>query len=234
MNTTEQHDETRQGEALVLEGTTGRKKLYLESYGCQMNFSDSEIVASLLQKEGYETTNKPEEADLVLLNTCSIRDKAEQTVRKRLDQFNTIKAKNPELKVGVLGCMAERVREKFFEEEKLVDLVVGPDAYRDLPNLLEDLDGGRKAVNVLLSKEETYDDIEPVRLGVMESALLCPLPAVATTCARSAWFHLPADANAAAIRKRLWTKYAVFGKRDTKRLPYWVRTSIRICGTGAG
>ena len=165
MNTTDQHDETRQGEALVLEGTTGRKKLYLESYGCQMNFSDSEIVASLLQKEGYETTNKPEEADLVLLNTCSIRDKAEQTIRKRLDQFNTIKAKKPGLKVGVLGCMAERVREKFFEEEKLVDLVVGPDAYRDLPNLLDEIDGGRKAVNVLLSKEETYDDIEPVRLG---------------------------------------------------------------------
>ena len=165
MNTTDQHDETRQGEALVLEGTTGRKKLYLESYGCQMNFSDSEIVASLLQKEGYETTNKPEEADLVLLNTCSIRDKAEQTVRKRLDQFNTIKSKNPGLKVGVLGCMAERVREKFFEEEKLVDLVVGPDAYRDLPNLLDEIDGGRKAVNVLLYKEETYDDIEPVRLG---------------------------------------------------------------------
>ncbi|MDP4601658.1 MAG: tRNA (N6-isopentenyl adenosine(37)-C2)-methylthiotransferase MiaB [Schleiferiaceae bacterium] len=165
MNTTDQHDETRQGEALVQEGTAGRKKLYLESYGCQMNFSDSEIVASLLQKEGYETTNKPEEADLVLLNTCSIRDKAEQTVRKRLHQFNTIKAKKPGLKVGVLGCMAERVREKFFEEEKLVDLVVGPDAYRDLPNLLDEIDGGRKAVNVLLSKEETYDDIEPVRLG---------------------------------------------------------------------
>lgn len=165
MNTTDQHDEDRQGEALVLEGTAGAKKLYLESYGCQMNFSDSEIVASLLQKEGYETTNNLEEADLVLLNTCSIRDKAEQTVRKRLEQFNGLKARNADLKIGVLGCMAERVREKFFEEEKLVDLVVGPDAYRDLPNLLDELDGGRKAVNVLLSKEETYDDIEPVRLG---------------------------------------------------------------------
>jgi hypothetical protein len=119
MNTTDQHDEARQGEALVLEGTQGAKKLYLESYGCQMNFSDSEIVASLLQKEGYETTNSLEEADLVLLNTCSIRDKAEQTIRKRLEQFNGLKARNADLKIGVLGCMAERVREKFFEEEKL-------------------------------------------------------------------------------------------------------------------
>ena len=157
--------EERQGEVLLREGLGQGKKLYLESYGCQMNFSDSEIVASILQKGGYETTDKLEDADLVLLNTCSIREKAEQTVRKRLDQFNTLKANKPELKIGVLGCMAERVREKFFEEEKLVDLVVGPDAYRDLPNLLEELDGGRKAVNVLLSKEETYHDIEPVRLG---------------------------------------------------------------------
>jgi tRNA-2-methylthio-N6-dimethylallyladenosine synthase len=157
--------EERQGEVMLREGLGQGKKLYLESYGCQMNFSDSEIVASILQKDGYETTDKLEEADLVLLNTCSIREKAEQTVRNRLDQFNTLKVKNPELKIGVLGCMAERVREKFFDEEKLVDLVVGPDAYRDLPNLLEELDGGRKAVNVILSKEETYHDIEPVRLG---------------------------------------------------------------------
>ena len=155
----------RQGEALVLEGIGSGKKLYMESYGCQMNFSDSEIVASILQKDGYETTTSLEEADLVLLNTCSIREKAEQTVRTRLDQFNKLKAAKPELKIGVLGCMAERVKEKFFEEEKLVDLVVGPDAYRDLPNLLEEIDGGRKEVNVLLSKEETYHDIEPVRLG---------------------------------------------------------------------
>ncbi|MFM1884433.1 MAG: hypothetical protein RL168_617 [Bacteroidota bacterium] len=157
--------ENRQGEALVLEGGGTGKKLFVESYGCQMNFSDSEIVASILQKEGYETTTNAEEADLVLLNTCSIREKAEQTVRNRLDQLNTLKQTKPELKIGVLGCMAERVKEKFFEEEKLVDLVVGPDAYRDLPNLLEELDGGRKAVNVILSKEETYHDIEPVRLG---------------------------------------------------------------------
>ncbi|NVK27493.1 MAG: tRNA (N6-isopentenyl adenosine(37)-C2)-methylthiotransferase MiaB [Flavobacteriia bacterium] len=159
-------DESRQGEALVIEGQlTGKKKLYIESYGCQMNFSDSEIVASILHKDGYETTRNMEEADLVLLNTCSIRDKAEQTVRNRLANFNTIKKENPDMKIGVLGCMAERVKSKLLDEEKLVDLVVGPDAYRDLPNLLEELDEGRKAVNVILSKEETYDNIAPVRLG---------------------------------------------------------------------
>lgn len=158
-------DEVRQGEPLIIESSGTGKKLYLESYGCQMNFSDSEIVASILVKDGYETTTNVEEADLVLLNTCSIRDKAEQTVRKRLKKLNIIKKRSPEMKIGVLGCMAERVREKFFEEEKLVDLVVGPDAYRDLPNLLGELDDGRNAVNVLLSKEETYHNIEPVRLG---------------------------------------------------------------------
>ena len=169
MKTTESRgkllDEVRQGEPLIIESSSTGKKLYLESYGCQMNFSDSEIVASILTKDGYETTTNVEEADLVLLNTCSIRDKAEQTVRKRLKKLNSIKKKSPEMKIGVLGCMAERVREKFFEEEKLVDLVVGPDAYRDLPNLLGELEDGRNAVNVLLSKEETYDNIEPVRLG---------------------------------------------------------------------
>ena len=153
------------GTVLETKNPTGTKKLYIESYGCQMNFSDSEIVASVLGKEGYTTTQNAEEADLVLLNTCSIRDKAEQTVRNRLNHFNGHKRKNPEMKIGVLGCMAERVKGKLLEEEKLVDLVVGPDAYRDLPNLLQELDGGRKAVNVILSKEETYDDIEPVRLG---------------------------------------------------------------------
>ncbi|CAI8354427.1 MAG: tRNA-2-methylthio-N(6)-dimethylallyladenosine synthase [Owenweeksia sp. TMED14] len=158
-------DEERQGEPIVIESAGTGKKLYLESYGCAMNFSDSEIVASILTKDGYETTTNLEEADLVLLNTCSIRDKAEQTVRKRLKELNIVKKKSPELKIGVLGCMAERVREKFFEEEKLVDLVVGPDAYRDLPNLVGELDDGRKAVNVILSKEETYHNIEPVRLG---------------------------------------------------------------------
>ena len=141
------------------------KLVYIESYGCQMNFSDSEIVASILAKDGYRTTAKPEEADLVLLNTCSIRDKAEQTVLQRIDGLNTFKKKNPELKVGVLGCMAERMREDLLVKKKLVDLVVGPDAYRSLPTLLDEVDGGQKAVNVLLSREETYDDIEPVRLN---------------------------------------------------------------------
>lgn len=161
-----QMDESRQGEAFVVEGQReGKRKLYIESYGCQMNFSDSEIVASILHKDGYETTRNMEEADLVLLNTCSIRDKAEQTVRNRLANFNTIKKERPDMRIGVLGCMAERVKSKLLDEEKLVDLVVGPDAYRDLPNLLDELDEGRKAVNVILSKEETYDNIEPVRLG---------------------------------------------------------------------
>lgn len=160
-------DETRQGEALHLqEGPAGGKKMYIESYGCQMNFSDSEIVASILQERGYSTTRNMEEADVVLLNTCSIRDKAEQTVRNRLQHVNATKKKSrPDMVVGILGCMAERLKEKLLEEEKLVDLVVGPDAYRDLPALLDEVDGGRKAVNVILSKEETYADIKPVRLG---------------------------------------------------------------------
>ncbi len=158
-------DETRQGDAVVLESGEREKKLYIESYGCQMNFSDSEIVASILEKEGYGTTRNMEEADLVLLNTCSIRDKAEQTVRKRLTSFNKIKEEKPEMRIGVLGCMAERLKSKLLDEEKLVDMVVGPDAYRDLPNLVKEVDAGRKAVNVILSKEETYADVNPVRLG---------------------------------------------------------------------
>ncbi|GCD77779.1 tRNA-2-methylthio-N(6)-dimethylallyladenosine synthase [Thermaurantimonas aggregans] len=157
-------DEQRQGEALILTHE-GKKKLYIESYGCQMNFSDSEIVASILSKEGFATTKNPEEADLVLLNTCSIREKAEQTVRNRLSHFHAIKKQNPDIKIGVLGCMAERIKEKLLEEEKLVDIVVGPDAYRDLPKLIKEAEDGRKAVNVLLSKEETYGDVNPVRLG---------------------------------------------------------------------
>ena len=140
------------------------KKMYIESYGCQMNFSDSEIVTSILGKAGFTTTNKLAEADLVLINTCSIREKAELTVRKRLEQFNGIKKNNPSLKVGVLGCMAERLKSKFLEEEKIVDLVAGPDAYKDLPNLVRDVEQGSDAVNVILSKEETYGDIRPVRL----------------------------------------------------------------------
>lgn len=158
--------EGRQGEILIQESSIkNTKKMFLESYGCQMNFSDSEIVASILSNEGYNTTSQLEEADLILLNTCSIREKAEQTVRKRLSQFNAIKRKKPDLVIGVLGCMAERLKTKFLEEEHLVDLVVGPDAYRDLPNLLKNTDDGRNAINVLLSKEETYADISPIRLG---------------------------------------------------------------------
>ena len=158
-------DENKQGEALVLEPQAANsKKLFIESYGCQMNFSDSEIVASILAKEGYNTTQQLEDADLVLVNTCSIRDKAEQTVRKRLEKYNAVKKDNPTMKVGVLGCMAERLKSKFLEEEKIVDLVVGPDAYKDLPNLLGEVEEGRDAVNVILSKEETYGDIAPVRL----------------------------------------------------------------------
>ena len=142
----------------------GTKKVYLESYGCQMNFSDSEIVASILSKEGYQPTQMMESADLVLVNTCSIREKAELTVRKRLELFNKLKKKNKKIKIGVLGCMAERLKHKFLEEEKMVDIVVGPDAYKDLPNLLQKAEASREAVNVILSKEETYGDIAPVRL----------------------------------------------------------------------
>ncbi len=158
-------DETKQGEALVkTQNKSNTKNLYIESYGCQMNFSDSEIVASILSENGYNTTSILEDADLVLVNTCSIRDKAEQTVRKRLEKFNAVKKHNSQMKVGVLGCMAERLKSKFLEEEKIVDLVVGPDAYKDLPNLLEEVESGQSAVNVILSKEETYADVSPVRL----------------------------------------------------------------------
>ncbi|WP_224485588.1 tRNA (N6-isopentenyl adenosine(37)-C2)-methylthiotransferase MiaB [Robertkochia aurantiaca] len=159
-------DEKQQGNTLVMNEKEGNsRKLYIESYGCQMNFSDSEIVASILTKEGFNTTQQLEEADLVLINTCSIREKAEQTVRKRLEKFNAVKRINPNMKVGVLGCMAERLKSKFLEEEKIVDMVVGPDAYKDLPNLLQEIDEGRNAVNVILSKEETYGDVAPVRLN---------------------------------------------------------------------
>ena len=145
---------------------TGKsRKLYIESYGCQMNFSDSEIVASILQKEGYDTTSDVAQADLVFLNTCSIREKAEQTVRNRLTHFTSMKKQKPDLLIGVLGCMAERLKSKLLEEEKIVDLVAGPDAYRDLPKLIGQVDDGQKAVNTFLSREETYADISPVRLN---------------------------------------------------------------------
>jgi len=159
-------DEDKQGEALVLETPKlGERKLYIESYGCQMNFSDSEIVASILTEHGFQTTRDIEEADVIFVNTCSIREKAEQTVRKRLRTFHKLKENKKEMTIGVLGCMAERLKSKFLEEEKLVDIVVGPDAYRDLPNLINTVDDGQKAVNVQLSKEETYADISPVRLN---------------------------------------------------------------------
>ena len=147
------------------ENTGKTKKLYIESYGCQMNFSDSEIVASIMKENGFDTTSDFEKADVIFLNTCSIREKAEQTVRKRLSQFNQIKRENPNLTIGVLGCMAERLKENLLSEEKIVDVVVGPDAYRDLPNLVAVAEEGQKAVNTFLSREETYADIAPVRLN---------------------------------------------------------------------
>ena len=161
------HDESRQGEAFApfaADANEYRRRFYIESYGCQMNFSDSEIVASILNDQGFGATPNYEEADLVLINTCSIREKAEQTIRKRLNEFKKVKQNKPGMLVGVLGCMAERLKSKFLEEEQLVDLVVGPDAYRSLPALVEEAETGQKAVNVLLSREETYADISPVRL----------------------------------------------------------------------
>lgn len=162
------HDEKRQGEAYAaapIGNTAIQKHFYIESYGCAMNFADSEVVASILQEHGYGATTQTELADLILINTCSIREKAEQTVRKRLTEFKQHKRAKPEMLIGVLGCMAERLKAKFLEEEKLVDLVVGPDAYRSLPALVEEANGGQKAVNVLLSRDETYADIAPIRLN---------------------------------------------------------------------
>lgn len=158
-------DESRQGEALVMENTGGTRKLFLESYGCAMNFSDSEIVASILQADGFSTTRDVSEADVIFLNTCAIRDNAEQRIRTRLHDFKKLKRANPSLIVGVLGCMAERLKSKLLEEELLVDIVAGPDSYRDLPALIGKVEPGQKAINVLLSREETYADISPVRLG---------------------------------------------------------------------
>jgi len=160
-------DEKRQGEPFAPfsnDPNTYKKQFYIESYGCQMNFADSEIVASILNKEGFGATRNLEDADLVFINTCSIREKAEQTVRKRLTEFRKLKERKKGMLVGVLGCMAERLKSKFLEEEKLVDIVVGPDAYRSLPGLVSEAEGGQKAVNVLLSRDETYADISPVRL----------------------------------------------------------------------
>lgn len=158
-------DESKQGEVLMKpQKNEGKKKLFLESYGCQMNFADSEIVASILIDKGYTTTQDFLEADLIFVNTCAIRENAESRVRQRLQDYKKVKKNNPDALIGVLGCMAERLKSQFLEQEKLVDMVVGPDAYRDLPNLIETAETGQKAVNVILSKEETYADISPMRL----------------------------------------------------------------------
>ncbi len=165
---TKEHDEARQGEAFApfaVDPNQYKKHFYIESYGCAMNFADSEVVASILHESGFGPTKNAEEADLIFINTCSIRDKAEQTVRRRLQQFRVIKKQRPGMLVGVLGCMAERLKAQFLEEEKLVDLVIGPDAYRTLPGLIEEAGTGQKAVNVLLSRDETYGDIAPIRLN---------------------------------------------------------------------
>ena len=147
-------DESIQGQVLKFEKkNTAGKKLFLESYGCQMNFSDSKIVASILTEKGFSMTQNFEEADLIFINTCAIRENAELRVRNRLNDFKRVKKKNPKLLVGVLGCMAERLKSQFLEQEKLVDIVVGPDSYRDLPNLIEEAEDGHKAINVILSKE---------------------------------------------------------------------------------
>lgn len=166
--TDKKHDEARQGEAFTSNNvfeTPNSKKFFIESYGCAMNFADSEVVASLLNTKGYGITQHFQEADIIFINTCSIREKAEATVRKRLTEFRKVKKYNPGVLIGVLGCMAERLKAKFLEEEKLVDLVVGPDAYRTLPGLIEEAETGQKGVNVLLSREETYGDISPIRLN---------------------------------------------------------------------
>jgi tRNA-2-methylthio-N6-dimethylallyladenosine synthase len=166
--TDKKHDEARQGEAFapfINDSSTYKKHFYIESYGCAMNFADSEVVASILIDKGFGATKNVEDADLIFVNTCSIREKAEQTVRKRLTEFRQLKRSKPGMLVGVLGCMAERLKAKFIEEEKLVDMVVGPDAYRSLPSLIEEATTGQKAVNVLLSRDETYADIAPIRLN---------------------------------------------------------------------
>jgi len=165
---TKEHDEARQGEAFApfaMDSNPYKKYFYIESYGCAMNFADSEVVASILIDNGFGATNNYKQADLIFINTCSIREKAETTVRKRLTEFRQIKKEKPGMLVGVLGCMAERLKAQFLEEEKLVDLVVGPDAYRTLPGLIEEAGTGQKAVNVLLSRDETYADIAPIRLN---------------------------------------------------------------------
>ena len=159
------HSKTLVNDTPLAPPATAQRKLYMESYGCQMNLADSEVVTALMQQQGFTLTKQHEQADVIFINTCAIRDKAEQTVRKRLAQFNQLKKRNPATIIGVLGCMAERLKTQLLEEEKIVDLVAGPDAYRDLPNLVQKVDAGHKAVNTFLSREETYADISPVRLN---------------------------------------------------------------------
>ena len=211
-------DETKQGETLTLDKKEGnQKKLFIESYGCAMNFSDSEIVASILSEQGFDTTKNLEDADLVLVNTCSIRDKAEQTVRKRLQEYNAIKRINPKMKVGVLGCMAERLKTKFLEEEKIVDLVVGPDAYKDLPNLLAEVDEGRDAINVILSKDETYGDISPVRLN---SNGITALVSITRGCDNMCTFCeclLHGVENAVETLKVLLKRLMIYGQKGSRK-----------------
>ena len=227
------HDESRQGEALVLEANGAKangRKLYIESYGCAMNFSDSEIVASILADRGFETTTDYNAADVIFINTCSIRENAEQRVRNRLREFTIAKVKNPGLVVGVLGCMAERLKAKFLEEEKLVDVVVGPDAYRDLPNLIERADDGQKAVNVLLSREETYADINPVRLN---SNGINAFVSIMRGCDNMCSFCVVPFTGAgkeAATRIPLLKNVLSCLARDTVRLLCWDRMWIRISG----
>ncbi|MCS6935227.1 MAG: tRNA (N6-isopentenyl adenosine(37)-C2)-methylthiotransferase MiaB [Chitinophagales bacterium] len=166
---TKRIEEERLGETLAVQRPAhvraNGKRFYIESYGCQMNFADSEVVASILANAGYDSTTDYLQADVILINTCAIREHAEQRVRNRLQTFNAVKKRNKGALVGVLGCMAERLKEKFLEEEKIVDIVAGPDAYRSLPALIEEAETGQKAVNVLLSREETYAEINPVRLN---------------------------------------------------------------------
>jgi tRNA-2-methylthio-N6-dimethylallyladenosine synthase len=168
LTTDKKHDETRQGEAFSanhLKNQTFNKHFYIESYGCAMNFADSEVVASILLQEKIGPTPDVDNADIILINTCSIREKAEERIRKRLTEFKQLKKQKPGLVIVILGCMAERLKGNLLEEEKLVDIVVGPDAYRTLPQLLEEAETGQKAVNVLLSRDETYADISPIRLN---------------------------------------------------------------------
>ncbi len=186
------------------------RKLYIESYGCQMNFSDSEIVASILKKDGFDTTSDILQADVIFLNTCSIREKAEQTVRNRLTYINSLKKNNPALLVGILGCMAERLKSKLLEEEKIVDLVAGPDAYRDLPNLINQVDDGDKAVNTFLSREETYADISPVRLNSNGVSAFISIMRGATICARFASYRLHEAVKEAETLIRSCRKHAIF------------------------